>query len=105
MSKKFHISISTEDYDASVKEYSQRLGCTPNKEVKGRYARWRTALLNFTISCKPGQKGGIVRHIGFEDDAAEVFSENMDANGITWERFSLKQQDDEIEERIIKNNN
>ena len=56
--KKFHISLSTEHFDASVTEYTKRLGCAPDKVVTGRYARWRTDLLNFTLSCKPGQKGG-----------------------------------------------
>lgn len=94
--KKFHISLSTEHFDASVTEYTKRLGCAPDKVVTGRYARWRTDLLNFTLSCKPGQKGGTVRHIGFEEDAAEGFREETDANGIVWEYFSLATQNEEI---------
>jgi hypothetical protein len=88
------------DFDAALTEYSSRLGTTPDAVVTGRYARWRTDLLNFTISCKPGQPGGIVRHIGFEDDREPRFREEKDGRGITWEYFSLSQQDHEIEERI-----
>ena len=97
---RFHISISVDDYDASVADYSKRLGCTPDKEVKGRYARWRTDLLNFTISCKADQKGGHVRHVGFEDEAAKSFSESVDVNGIVWESFTIEAQDAEIKEKF-----
>lgn len=100
--KRFHISIAVTDYDASVADYTKRLGCAPDKQVKGRYARWRTDLLNFTVSCKPGQEGGAVRHIGFEDPDATIFSEATDANGIVWEHFSKDAQDAEIEEKFVK---
>ena len=73
MSKKFHISISTTDFDASVRDYSARLESVPDVVVPNRYARWRTDLLNFSISCKPAQPGGIIRHIGFEDSGAHEF--------------------------------
>ena len=45
-------------------------------------------------SCVPGE----LRHLGWEDDSASSFSEEKDVNGITWERFSAKQQADEINE-------
>jgi catechol 2,3-dioxygenase-like lactoylglutathione lyase family enzyme len=98
--KRFHISIAVDDYDASVADYTKRLGCAPDKQIKGRYARWRTELLNFTISCKLDQAGGVIRHIGFEDDDAPGFSEHTDANRITWEYFSKEAQDEEIETRF-----
>ena len=101
-SLRFHISISVDDYAASVADYSKRLGCVPDTEIKGRYARWRTELLNFTISCKAGQKGGAVRHIGFEDSAAKGFSESADVNGIVWESFSIESQDTEIKGKFGK---
>lgn len=98
--RRFHISISTEDFAASVQDYTKRLGCEPCVVDQGRYALWRTEQLNFTISCKPGQKGGAVRHLGFEDDTAQGFSESKDTNGITWEHFSEKTQWNEIKEKF-----
>jgi len=100
MSKKFHISISTENFDGSVKDYSNRLNAKPEVVVPGRYALWRTEILNFSISCKPGQKAGMVRHIGFEDGAAEKFVEEQDINGIIWEYFSEAEQKREIKEHF-----
>lgn len=97
---RFHISIAVTDFAASVADYSKRLGATPSIVSEGRYALWRTELLNFTISCKPGQAGGVVRHIGFEDEAEKTFREEKDANGITWEYFSKQTQEKEIEEKF-----
>lgn len=98
--KRFHISIATDNYAASVADYSSRLGCKPCVEKEGRYALWRTGILNFSISCKPDQKGGLVRHIGFEDETAKNFSEEKDANGIIWEYFSKEAQEKEIREKF-----
>jgi hypothetical protein len=98
--KRFHISIATDDFAASLADYSKRLGCVPCVVKEGRYALWRTDLLNFSISCKPGQKGGSVRHIGFEDAAEETFREEKDANGIIWEYFSREVQEAEIREKF-----
>ncbi len=98
--KRFHISIATDNFPASVRDYSVRLGCEPCVVSEGRYALWRTDVLNFSISCKEGQKSGVVRHLGFEDDAATGFSEEQDVNGITWERFSRAGQEAEIDEKF-----
>lgn len=98
--KRFHISISTQDFAGSLADYSERLGCKPCVTVDGRYALWRTPSLNFSISCKEGQPGGIVRHLGFEDAAAGSFSEEADVNGIVWEHFSQAVQQKEIEEKF-----
>src|SRR5262249_9542673 len=96
----FHISIAADDYAASVADYSRRLGCRPCVEKVGRYALWRTDILNFSISCKPDQKSGVVRHIGFEDNAIENFSEEKDANRIIWEYFDKAAQEKEIKEKF-----
>lgn len=98
--KRFHISISTEDFNASLADYTRRLGAKPCTLVDGRYALWRTELLNFTLSCKPGQKGVVIRHIGFEDDAEGAFREETDTNGITWEYFSREAQEKETKEKF-----
>ena len=98
--KRFHISIAVADFSASLADYSARLGCNPCVVQDGRYALWRTDILNFTISYKPDQEVGVVRHIGFEDDDAVGFNEAQDVNGITWELFSKETQAKEIEEKF-----
>ncbi len=98
--KRFHISIAVSDFAASLAEYTKRLGCEPILLVEGRYALWKTDLLNFTISCKEGQQAGVIRHIGFEDAAEKNFREEMDVNGITWEYFSSEGQMQEVKEKF-----
>lgn len=97
---RFHISISVDDYDVAVADYSQRLGHAPDSYETGRYARWRTDQLNFTISCKSGQPAGKIRHIGFEDNGYREMREEKDSQGIVWEYFSKEVQDAEIKARF-----
>ncbi len=104
MARRFHISISTTDFDASLRDYTARLGSKPDTVIAGRYARWRTELLNFSISCKPDKPGGIIRHIGFEDDSLTDFREENDANGVTWEYFNEPSQQQEIAKLIAEQN-
>ncbi len=99
--KRFHISISVQDFDAAVADYSERLGDAPCVTKQGRYALWRTDLLNLSISCKPEQPAGIIRHIGFEDDDEPEFREETDSVGIVWEYFSKEAQAREIDEKIM----
>ncbi|MFW0777911.1 MAG: hypothetical protein ACN2B6_09375 [Rickettsiales bacterium] len=98
--KRVHISISTTDYEASLAEYTKRLGAAPDITVEGRYARWRTEHLNFTLSRKAGQEGGKIRHIGIEDSEQKGFDREYDVNGIEWEYFSKEDQDAEIKARF-----
>ena len=98
--KRFHISISVADFAGSVADYSNRLGCRPCVVAEGRYALWKTDLLNFTISCKEGQAAGQVRHIGFEDDLLTEFQQKIDSNGIVWEYFSADTQMQEVKEKF-----
>ena len=98
--KRFHISIAVSDFAAALADYSQRLGAEPCAVAANRYALWHTDLLNFSISCKPDQTAGVVRHIGFEDDALSGFSEEKDSAGIIWEYFSKEAQLAEIREKI-----
>ena len=100
--KRVHISISTTDYEASVADYSKRFGVPPNIVVPGRYARWQTDIMNFTLSCKEGQEGGKIRHIGLENSAQKTFDREYDVNGIEWEYFSKDAQDAEIKARFAK---
>jgi hypothetical protein len=98
--KRFHISIAVADFDAALADYSQRLACQPCVIDTGRYALWRNDLLNFSISCKSGQVAGVVRHIGFEDDAEPGFREEKDTTGLTWEYFSPAAQLAEIHDKF-----
>jgi catechol 2,3-dioxygenase-like lactoylglutathione lyase family enzyme len=95
--KRFHIALAVANLDASIEDYTRRLGQTPAAVVPGRYAMWRTGLLNFSINENP-QRAGQLRHVGFEDDDAEGFTSTVDVNGIEWERFSAREQDRRIVE-------
>ena len=96
--KKLHLAISTNEIEQSVQDYTVRLGVEPCSVVPGEYALWRTESLNISIrqdtKCKPSE----LRHLGWEDPSATEFSQDIDVNGITWERFTAEQQADEINE-------
>ena len=93
--KRFHIAIAVRDLRASIVDYSNRLGQEPSAVVDGKYAMWRTELLNFSINQMPGRAGQL-RHVGFEDDTVQGYSSTLDVNGIEWESFSQKEQDERI---------
>jgi hypothetical protein len=93
--KRFHIALAVRDLQASITDYSARLGQAPTVVVEGKYAMWRTDMLNFSINEMP-ERAGQLRHVGFEDDAAQGFSSTLDVNGIEWESFSQKEQDERI---------
>ena len=94
--KKLHLAISTSTIDATVTDYSKRLGAKPCVVVPDEYALWRTDTLNISIrqdsTCAPGS----LRHLGWEDESALNFSQNTDVNGIIWEHFNAQQQAAEI---------
>jgi hypothetical protein len=96
--KKLHLALSSHDIQASIRDYSQRLGCKPQVIVKDEYALWRTSSLNLSVRQDITTPAGQLRHLGFEDAQALEFSQDTDCNGILWERFSAKQQRDEITE-------
>ncbi len=96
--KKFHIALSVSDLDASIKDYSQRLGLQPTLVVENHYALWRTDCLNVSLRVDSNQVPGNLRHLGWEDSTAEAFSHEEDVNGVVWERFTAQQQAEEINE-------
>ncbi|AME25926.1 hypothetical protein AX768_28295 [Burkholderia sp. PAMC 28687] len=97
--KRFHIALAVGSLDASIADYSHRLGQAPTAVVPGAYAMWRTDLLNFSINeTSDPAKVGLLRHIGFEDDSAAGFAKTRDINGIEWEQFSPEEQDRRIVE-------
>ena len=90
--KRFHIALAVADLDASIKDYSARLGQPPQVIVDDAYALWRTELLNFSIRREPGQAGKLCR-MGFLDDETHDVTRDTDVNGIPWERFSTLAHD------------
>jgi hypothetical protein len=95
MNKKFHIAINSTDLNASISDYTLRLGCEPCVIVQNDYALWRTEFLNFSVRCSGDSSN--LRHLGWEDATALKFSKDIDCNGITWEKFTASQQQEEIE--------
>lgn len=93
-SQRLHIALSVTDIGASVKDYSRRLAAEPCTVVSGEYALWRTETMNFSI--RQSEAAGVLRHLGFEDAAADAFTEDTDCNGLVWERFTAQQQAQEI---------
>ena len=94
--KRIHLAISTDRIEESVKDYSQRLGIEPCVVVAGEDALWRTNIVNLSIRHDAICAAGSLRHLGWEESQAETFSEEVDVNGIVWERFSAEQQAEEI---------
>ena len=94
--KKIHIALSTSDIEASVADYSDRLGCLPTLVIDDQYALWRTDTVNMSIRKDLSVPNGQLRHLGWEDSKASEFSKSIDVNGITWERFTACQQAQEI---------
>ena len=93
--RRLHVALGVADLDASVEDYSWRLGHRPSVLVPGEYALWRTGAVNFSI--RKAENGARLRHLGWEDPEARSFTQDTDVNGITWERFTPAQQLDEIE--------
>lgn len=94
--KKLHIAISTNNIEQSIKDYSNRLAAEPCSHIAGEYALWRTESLNVSIRHDPESKTGSLRHLGWEDASVNEFTQDVDVNGIVWERFNAQNQADEI---------
>jgi len=96
--KKLHIAISTDKIEETVSDYTARLGIKPCSTVLGEYALWRTDHLNVSVRQDPSCDAGSLRHLGWEDSAAQEFTQDTDVNGIVWEKFNAQHQADEINE-------
>lgn len=96
--KRFHIAISTNDIEATIQDYSDRLQTQPCLVMPGEYALWRTDTLNLSVRKDSFGSAGEVRHLGWEDSESTDLSAETDVNGIVWERFSASTQADEINE-------
>jgi len=95
--KKIHIAIGVLNIPRSVEDYSHRLGRRPSVVIPNEYALWRTAHVNFSIR-RVQKNPGTLRHLGWEDPAASEFTQEVDTNGIVWERFNSKLQAKEIKD-------
>ncbi|MDN3517956.1 hypothetical protein QWY84_10065 [Aquisalimonas lutea] len=93
--KRFHVALAVADVEASIQDYTRRLGVEPELVVPGRYALWRTAEVNLSVRHLP-EEAGTVRELGWEDTSAPTLSIDYDINGLVWERFSPADQRREI---------
>jgi hypothetical protein len=93
--RRLHVALAVDDLDATIRDYTGRLGGDPVAVVPGKYALWRTPEVNLSINCDVALTERL-RHIGFEDDAAIARTESTDVNGLMWEWFDAKGQDAEI---------
>ncbi|MCC5899107.1 MAG: hypothetical protein EA395_13040 [Phormidium sp. GEM2.Bin31] len=96
--KKIHIAISSNNIEKTVVDYTKRLNCQPCLVVEGEYALWRTESVNFSVRQDRKTAPGSLRHLGWEDSDAQEFTEEIDVNGIIWERFNAAKQAEEIKE-------
>jgi hypothetical protein len=96
MTGRFHLALSVADLNASIADYSVRLGLQPECVVPGVYALWRTEALNLSIRVVSDAEVGQLRHLGWEDADADGMDTTVDVNGILWERFSAAAQRQEI---------
>lgn len=96
--QKLHLAISTSDIERTIANYSVRLGTSPCAFIPGEYALWRTESLNVSVRRDDKCKAGTLRHLGWEDSTALEFTQDIDVNGIVWERFTAQHQADEINE-------
>lgn len=93
--RRLHVALAVDDLDATIADYSGRLGADPVAVVPGRSALWRTPEVNLSVNCGTGA-GQRLRHLGFEDDSAGARTESRDVNGLTWESFTVESQDEGI---------
>ncbi|NJL99485.1 MAG: hypothetical protein HC924_12135 [Synechococcaceae cyanobacterium SM2_3_2] len=93
--RRIHLAIAVTDLQASISDYSARLGMDPEVVIPGEYALWRTDSVNLSIRYTE-EDPGTLRHLGWEDDEASQHTTDIDCNGIVWEHFSAHHQAEEI---------
>lgn len=92
--KRVHVAIGVEDL-SSISFYEEMAGVQAEFIIENEYALFRTESMNLSLRVVPREQQG-VRHLGFEDASAESFSSVTDPSGVVWERFSEKDQMEEI---------
>ena len=93
--KKFHLALGVKNIQESIEDYTKRLAADPIIVIPNEYALFRTESLNISIR-KSATVG--LRHLGWEDEKANTFTEDKDCNDITWERFNQSDQIKEIQD-------
>lgn len=93
--KKLHLALGVENIEKSVQDYTEKFQSEPCVVIKNEYALFRTETVNLSIRKVNKSQLGL-RHLGWEDDEYESFSEEKDCNGITWEFFNKGAQIEEI---------
>jgi catechol 2,3-dioxygenase-like lactoylglutathione lyase family enzyme len=68
--KRFHVHVSVEDLNQSIRFYSTLFGTEP-AVVKGDYAKWmlEDPRVNFAVSQRGGKAG--INHLGLQTDSDE----------------------------------
>lgn len=94
--RRLHIALATDNIEATIDDYSRRLGSPPCTAIPGEYALWRTETLNLSVRQDSALPPGSLRHLGWEDPSATAFTAETDVNGILWERFAAHHQAEEI---------
>jgi len=94
--RRLHIALATDNIEATIDDYSRRLGSPPCTTIPGEYALWRTDTLNISVRKDSAVPPGSLRHLGWEDPSASAFTTDTDVNGIAWERFAAHHQTEEI---------
>jgi catechol 2,3-dioxygenase-like lactoylglutathione lyase family enzyme len=95
--RRIHVALAVDDLNATIRDYTERLGAAPIVVVPGKYALWRTPEVNLSVNSDRTQTERL-RHIGFEDDQVTETTRSTDVNGLMWETFNPDQQDHEIAE-------
>ena len=96
ISRKFHLALGVENIEDSIKEYSRRLGQSPEVVIPQHYALWRTDTLNVSIRKVSRDESSGLRHLGWEEEGVQAFTTEVDCNHIPWESFTADQQAQEI---------
>ena len=96
--KRFHIALGVSDIEATVRDYTTRIGDPPVTLIAGAYALWRTTSINLFIRKVDSAQSGLLRHLGWKDDTSPAFSCEPDVHGILWERFTADQHQEEIKQ-------
>ena len=95
--KRLHLALGVKNITDSVLDYKRRLGVSPEFVIKEEYALFRTESLNLSIRQVKDSELGL-RHLGWESEDYEQFTEETDCNGFVWEHFNRAAQVNEVHE-------
>ena len=73
--KKLHPALSTKNLEATIADYTVRLGMPPCLVIPEEYVLWRSESLNLSVRYDSASVERL-RHLGWEDPAAVEFSQD-----------------------------